>query len=70
MKALSINEIQKMAAEIVQNISERMEALKKEFGSETWSQLNHEWAELDKEISSKKIEIPDWSLDTMLAMSW
>ena len=37
---------------------------------ETRDDLNRIWGKFDKEISSKKTEIPDWTLDEMLAMKW
>ena len=70
MKALSVTEIEKKADEITKDISEIIEFLKENFGSETWADLNRIWGKFDKEISSKKTEIPDWTLDEMLAMKW
>ena len=70
MKALSVTEIEKKADEITKDISESIEFLKENFGPETWADLNRIWGKFDKEISSKKTEIPDWTLDEMLAMKW
>ena len=70
MKVHSIEEIEAMANEITQDISDRIESLKERFGPEIWSDLNKAWGEIDKEISSKEIEVPNWSLDDMLAMEW
>ena len=70
MKVYSIEEIEAMANEIAQDISDRIGSLKKHFGPEIWSDINKVWGEIDKEISSKEIEVPNWSLDDMLAMEW
>ena len=70
MKMHSIEEIETMAHEITQDISDRIESLKEHFGPETWADLNKTWGEIDKEISSKEVEVPNWSLDDMLAMEW
>ena len=70
MKTHSIEEIETMTNEITQDISNIIESLKERFGPEIWSDLNKTWGEIDKEISSKEIKVPNWSLDDMLAMEW
>ena len=70
MEVHSIEEIETMANEITQDISNIIESLKEHFGPETWADLNKTWGEIDKEISSKEAEVPNWSLDDMLAMEW
>lgn len=70
MKQLSIEEIEKMALEITQVISSRVDSLKKEFGSEIWADLNKTWGAINEDISSREVVVPNWTLDEMLAMHW
>ena len=70
MKQLSIEEIEKMALEITQAISSRVDSLKKEFGSEIWADLNKTWGAINEDISSREVVVPNWTLDEMLAMHW